>query len=92
VGFVDAFYLLCYSGQSKFEHGIVVYSSYSFPDRLQACAWADQGHEEDDDAIRSTLQKAKVTAEEIELRVVNKERVEREVDPGSFWPCLRLVD
>ncbi|KAL2138873.1 hypothetical protein VTI28DRAFT_6093 [Corynascus sepedonium] len=25
VGFVDAFYLICYSGQSRFEHGIVVY-------------------------------------------------------------------
>jgi len=25
VGFVDAFYLICYSGQSRFEHGIVVH-------------------------------------------------------------------
>ncbi|KAK4102422.1 hypothetical protein N658DRAFT_566013 [Parathielavia hyrcaniae] len=27
VGFVDAFYLICYSGQSRFEHGIVVYKA-----------------------------------------------------------------
>jgi hypothetical protein len=26
VGFVDSFYLICYSGQARFEHGIVVYS------------------------------------------------------------------
>ena len=26
VGFVDSFYLICYSGQTRFEHGIVVYS------------------------------------------------------------------
>ncbi|KAK3292928.1 uncharacterized protein B0H64DRAFT_403111 [Chaetomium fimeti] len=25
VGFVDSFFLICYSGQSRFEHGIVVY-------------------------------------------------------------------
>ncbi|AEO68235.1 uncharacterized protein THITE_52270 [Thermothielavioides terrestris NRRL 8126] len=25
VGFVDSFYLICYSGVSRFEHGIVVY-------------------------------------------------------------------
>jgi hypothetical protein len=25
VGFVDSFYLICYSGQARFEHGIVVY-------------------------------------------------------------------
>jgi hypothetical protein len=28
VGFVDSFYLICYSGQSRFEHGIVVYSQF----------------------------------------------------------------
>jgi hypothetical protein len=25
IGFVDSFFLICYSGQSRFEHGIVVY-------------------------------------------------------------------
>ncbi|KAK3306086.1 uncharacterized protein B0T15DRAFT_556837 [Chaetomium strumarium] len=30
VGFVDSFYLLCYSGQSKFEHGIVVYKPLKY--------------------------------------------------------------
>jgi hypothetical protein len=28
VGFVDSFYLICYSGQARFEHGIVVYSQF----------------------------------------------------------------
>jgi len=26
VGFVDSFFLICYSGTSRFEHGIVLYS------------------------------------------------------------------
>ena len=29
VGFVDSFFLICYSGESRFEHGIVVYSQSS---------------------------------------------------------------
>lgn len=27
VGFVDVFFLLCYSGESRFEKGIIVYST-----------------------------------------------------------------
>lgn len=33
VGFVDAFYLICYAGESRFEHGIVVYSGSSLSSR-----------------------------------------------------------
>jgi hypothetical protein len=28
VGFVDSFFLICYSGQSRFEHGIMIHSEY----------------------------------------------------------------
>ena len=27
IGFVDSFFLICYSGQSRFEHGLMIYSS-----------------------------------------------------------------
>lgn len=58
VGFVDSFFLICYSGESRFEHGIVVYK--------------------DDDAIRSTLQKAGVGSADIGLKVVNSDKIELE--------------
>ena len=29
IGFVDAFFLICYSGASRFEHGLVIYSQHS---------------------------------------------------------------
>ncbi|KAJ4287115.1 hypothetical protein N0V88_007737 [Collariella sp. IMI 366227] len=61
VGFVDSFYLICYSGDSRFEHGIVVYK--------------------DDDAIRSTLQKADVNAADINLRAVNKDKADQPANP-----------
>ena len=31
VGFVDVFFLLCYSGQSRFEKGIIIYSITPHP-------------------------------------------------------------
>jgi len=27
IGFVDAFFLICYSGTSRFEHGLMIYST-----------------------------------------------------------------
>jgi hypothetical protein len=38
VGFVDSFFLICYSGSSRFEHGIVVYSECPEP-----CGWRCAG-------------------------------------------------
>lgn len=29
IGFVDVFFLICYSGESRFEKGIIVYSKYN---------------------------------------------------------------
>ncbi|KAL7794444.1 hypothetical protein V8C37DRAFT_376685 [Trichoderma ceciliae] len=51
VGFVDAFYLIRYSGESRFEHGLMIYK--------------------DDDCIRNTLKAAKITPQDIELKVIN---------------------
>lgn len=30
VGFVDVFFLICYSGESRFEKGIIIYSNSSW--------------------------------------------------------------
>ncbi len=48
---------------------------------VQECANARQ---EDDDAIRTTLQKAGVEPADIGLAVVNKSKVEVEGSTGSF--------
>ncbi|SPQ24510.1 88baee81-6056-493e-b937-5abcb325f600 [Thermothielavioides terrestris] len=69
VGFVDSFYLICYSGVSRFEHGIVVYK--------------------DDDAIRTTLQEAKIDAAAIGLEVVNKAKAEQG-EGNDFVPLIPM--
>lgn len=36
IGFVDVFFLICYSGESRFEKGIIIYSNpSSVPNRLK---------------------------------------------------------
>ncbi|KAI0455329.1 hypothetical protein F5B21DRAFT_471933 [Xylaria acuta] len=60
IGFVDVFFLMCYSAEARFEKGIIVYKN--------------------DDAIRDTLQRAKVHPENIGLKVLNEN--ERESNPN----------
>lgn len=31
IGFVDVFFLVCYSGESRFEKGIIIYSKRTWP-------------------------------------------------------------
>ncbi|KAF7520885.1 hypothetical protein G7054_g12615 [Neopestalotiopsis clavispora] len=56
IGFVDVFFLICYSGESRFEKGIIIYKN--------------------DDAIRNTLDAAKVLAEDLKLEVVNQAEID----------------
>ncbi|KAI1111217.1 hypothetical protein F5Y14DRAFT_426193 [Nemania sp. NC0429] len=60
IGFVDVFFLMCYSADTRFEKGIIVYKN--------------------DDAIRDTLERAKVDPKKIGLKVVNDK--EREGNPN----------
>ncbi|KAK4166926.1 hypothetical protein QBC43DRAFT_298111 [Cladorrhinum sp. PSN259] len=58
IGFVDVFLVICYTGESRFEKGILIYK--------------------DDDAIRTTLDKAKIKPESIGLKLLNPENPEPE--------------
>ncbi|KAI0408596.1 hypothetical protein F4802DRAFT_355990 [Xylaria palmicola] len=60
IGFVDVFFLMCYSAEARFEKGIILYKN--------------------DDAIRDTLQRAKVNPNNVGLKVVNEK--EREANPN----------
>ncbi|PKS05514.1 hypothetical protein jhhlp_008204 [Lomentospora prolificans] len=67
IGFVDVFFLICYTGKSKFEHGIIVYSA------------------ENDDAIRSILQSANITAESVGLEITNTKAIDQENQPPQYF-------
>ncbi|KAK0737904.1 hypothetical protein B0T18DRAFT_473839 [Schizothecium vesticola] len=72
VGFVDSFFLICYSGQSRFEHGLMIYKLMSIIT-------------EDDDIIRTTLLNAGVEPEALGLEVVNQKRVDEKNEPKAYF-------
>jgi len=65
IGFVDVFFLICYSGKERFEKGIIIYK--------------------DNDSVRSTLERAGKSPEEIDSYVVNKEAKNSENVPKSYF-------
>ncbi|KAI0385627.1 hypothetical protein F5Y04DRAFT_292107 [Hypomontagnella monticulosa] len=66
VGFVDVFFLICYSAEARFEKGIIIYK--------------------DDEVIRDTLDRANVSASDINLDVVNQKemKADKTLPPKYF--------
>lgn len=74
VGYIDVFFLMCYSGESRFEHGIIIYSECIQP--LLERAPLIQVYviqTEDDEIIRQLLKKAGLRPEDkpIQLECIN---------------------
>lgn len=74
VGYIDVFFLMCYSGESRFEHGIIIYSECIY--HLLKSAPLIQMYvlqTEDDEIIRQLLKKAGLKPEDkpIQLECIN---------------------
>ena len=78
IGFVDVFVLFCYSGESRFEKGIIIYSNPSsvYDKFLKLIST------EDDVSIRNILRDANVTAAELDLEVVNENEIKYAQEKG----------
>ncbi|KAL2193852.1 hypothetical protein P885DRAFT_71854 [Corynascus similis CBS 632.67] len=97
VGFVDAFYLICYSGQSRFEHGIVVYKPpkyFLFESEKGGLDYriTSLGHPID---LRTEYPKSSLGRYEIKLRKgrdrVMKKRIRRGVSQHDLFDLVHDV-
>ncbi|KAH8812520.1 hypothetical protein F5884DRAFT_312235 [Xylogone sp. PMI_703] len=64
IGFVDVFFLISYSANARFEHGIIIYK--------------------EDDAIRSILEKTRIQAEKIGLKIINEAEIKNKKPEKYF--------
>ncbi len=83
LGFVDVFFLICYTGTARFEQGIIIHSK----SRVSLCAGETKANAgtEDDEAILGILTRAGFKDEKLDPYILNKKTQEKDKGTATTW-------